>query len=75
LCGSPAYKNAGAHFVDCQAVGRVGGRIWHKTVYGQAQSYYPLAVPTTSAPAPPTPLNLCAAPSTKPCGKGVGSGG
>jgi hypothetical protein len=75
LCASPAYQNAPAHFVDCQSAGRVGGRLGHKTVYGLAQTHYPLAIPTTSAPAPPTPQNLCAAPSTKPCGKGKDSGG
>jgi hypothetical protein len=67
LCSIPAYEKAAAHFVDCQSVGKVTGRIGHKTVYGLPQTFYPLAVPKTTAPAPPTPQNLCAAPSTKPC--------
>jgi hypothetical protein len=53
LCSVPAYQKAAAHFVDCKTITRVTGRIGHATVDGLPQTFYPSAVATTSAPAPP----------------------
>jgi hypothetical protein len=67
LCSIPAYAKAPAHFTDCEGVGTIIGDVGHDTSSGLTQTWMPLAMPTMSTPTPPTPQNLCAAPSAKPC--------
>lgn len=70
LCPSiPAYAKAAAHFSDCESVGTTIGEVGHDTVKGLPQTFYPLAVPTMTAPKPPPPQDLCATPTTTkpPC--------
>ena len=67
LCSIPAYSKSKSHYSDCVTTGTTIGDVGHDTSAGLAQTFYPLAVPTMTSVAPPTPQNLCAAPSTKPC--------
>ena len=68
LCtNDPAYSRSAAHNSDCSGTMTTIGDVGHDTSAGLPQSFYPLAVPTLTAPTPPTVQNLCAAPSSKPC--------
>lgn len=65
LCHSGNVAFEHAHESDCAATYIITGDIGHDTVAALAQTYYPLAMPTLTAPTPPK-AKVCATPSTKP---------
>ena len=68
LCtNDPAYFNSPAHNSDCQTTVTNIGDVGHDTSAGLPQTFYPLAIPSLTAPTPAPVQNLCAAPSSKPC--------